>query len=82
MADNAYLGAYESTTEIKVVINRELLEDIANYMEDGKRITISDVQFAVIRKKVYEAGLVSDFIDSVLAVVNDGVPTNEGKVSS
>lgn len=81
MADNAYLGAYESTKEIKVVINRELLEDIANYMEDGKRITISDIQFAVIRKKVYEAGLVSDFIESVIAVMNDGVPTNEGKVS-
>ena len=80
--DEAYLGAYESTKEVKVVINREILEDMLNYMEEGKQITISDVQFAVIRKKIYEAGLVSDFIESVLAVVNDGVPTNEGKVSS
>ena len=81
MADNAYLGAYESTKEIKVVINREILEDMLNYMEEGKRITISDSQFYVIRNQVYEAGLVSDFIESVIAVMNDGVPTNEGKVS-
>ncbi len=81
MSDEAYLGAYESPQEIKVVINREILEDCANYLYDGKRITISDAQFAVIAKKVYEAGLVSDFIDSVFAVINDGVPTNEGKVS-
>jgi len=82
MTDEAYLGAYDSEREIKVVINREVLEDMLNYMEEGKQITISDSQFYVIRNKVYEAGLVSDFIESVLAVVNDGVPTNEGKVSS
>ena len=81
MTDEAYLGAYDSEREIKVVINREVLEDMLNYMEEGKQITISDSQFYVIRNKVYEAGLVSDFIESVLAVVNDGVPTNEGKVS-
>ena len=81
MTDEAYLGAYESNQEIKVVINREILEDMLNYMEEGKQITISDAQFAVIRNKVYEAGLVSDFIESVIAVMNDGVPTNEGKVS-
>lgn len=82
MTDEAYLGAYDSEREIKVVINREVLEDMLNYMEEGKQITISDSQFYVIRNQVYEAGLVSDFIESVLAVVNDGVPTNEGKVSS
>lgn len=82
MTDEAYLGAYDSEREIKVVINREVLEDMLNYMEEGKQITISDSQFYVIRNQVYEAGLVSDFIESVLAVVNNGIPTNEGKVSS
>ena len=82
MTDEAYLGAYDSEREIKVVINREILEDMLNYMEEGKQITISDSQFYVIRNQVYEAGLVSDFIESVLAVVNNGIPTNEGKVSS
>lgn len=81
MTDEAYQGAYESSQEIKVVINREILEDMLNYMEDGKQITISDAQFAVIQKQVYEAGLVSDFIESVLAVIDNGVPINEGKVS-
>lgn len=81
MTDEAYQGAYESSQAIKVVINREILEDMLNYMEDGKRITISDAQFAVIQKQVYEAGLVSDFIESVLAVIDNGVPINEGKVS-
>ena len=82
MTDEAYLGAYESNQEIKVVINREVLMDMLNYMGEGPTImTISDAQFAVIRNKVYEAGLVSDFIESVIAVVIDGVPTNEGEVS-
>ncbi len=72
MSDEAFLGVYEDSKEIKIIINREILEDCANYMNNGKQITINDAQFAVIVKKVYEAGLASAFIESVLNIVEEG----------
>jgi hypothetical protein len=67
MSDQAYLGAYENNTRIKVVIDKEILEDFLNYMEDDE-VIVSDKQFADFLKQAYELGLVSDFIEAVVTL--------------
>ena len=67
MSDEAYLGAYEDSSQIKIVITKEVLGDFLSYMEEDE-VTMSDKQFADFLKRSYDLGLVSDFIEAVVTL--------------
>jgi hypothetical protein len=68
MSDEAYLGAYEDSSQIKIVITKEVLGDFLSYMEEDGEITMSDKQFADFLKRSHDLGLVSDFIEAVVTL--------------
>ena len=67
MSDEAYLGAYEDSSQIKIVITKEVLGDFLSYMEEDE-VTMSDKQFADFLKRSHDLGLVSDFIEAVVTL--------------
>lgn len=81
MSDEGYLGAYENENEIKVKVNKEIVEEMLNYMAkaDGFAglISLTDEEYQAIQKRLYEQGIVSDFMELVLeeaeAVLNERV---------
>jgi hypothetical protein len=76
MSDEAYLGAYEDSSQIKLVITKEILSDFLSYMEEDGEITMSDKQFADFLKRSHDLGLVSDFIEAVVTLAEQVI---EGK---
>ena len=76
MSDEAYLGAYEDSSQIKLVITKEVLSDFLSYMEEDGEITMSDKQFADFLKRSHDLGLVSDFIEAVVTLAEQVI---EGK---
>jgi hypothetical protein len=76
MSDEAYLGAYEDSSQIKLVITKEFLSDFLSYMEEDGEITMSDKQFADFLKRSHDLGLVSAFIEEVVTLAEQVI---EGK---
>ena len=74
-SSQAYLGAFETTDAVKVVVNKEMIEDAFSAMEMTE-IVITKNQWEKIWKAIYESDLVSDFIEGVIELAEDIV---EGK---
>lgn len=71
MTDEGYLGAYENENEIEVKVNKEIVEELLNYMviADGvgfaSLISLTDEEYQAIHQRLYERGIVSEFMQSV-----------------
>ena len=76
MSDETYLGAYEDNTQIKIVIDKAILEDFLNYVGVDDEVIVSDKQFADFLKRANEVGLVSDFIEAVVTLAEEVIEGN------
>jgi hypothetical protein len=75
-SSQAYLGAFESKTEVRVTISKEMIEDALCSLQMDDDIIVTDKHWDKIWKAIYESDLVSDFIGGVVELADDIV--NEG----
>ena len=68
-SSQGYLGAFESKDEVKVIIDKGMIEDCLSAMEEEDKV-ISEKQWQQIWKAVYESDLVSDFIEGVIEIAD------------
>ena len=69
-SSEAYLGAFESSDQIKVTISKESIEMEMSYMEEND-ITISEAVWKKIYDAIYESDLVSDFVEGANKIASD-----------
>jgi len=78
-SSEAYLGAFESSDQIKVTINKESIEIAMSELQE-KDITISDIVWKQIYDAIYETDLVADFVEGAIAKASVVVSQNLNSV--
>lgn len=78
-SSEAYLGCFEWNQEVKVLINKETIEDLLSGMHLEDR-TITKKQWYEIREAIYKSDLVSDFFDGVVEITEEVTEEKENSV--
>jgi len=75
-SSQAILGAFESAETIKINLDKELVQEMLNYVVDND-VSINETQWKKICSAIYESDLVADFMSDVLTIAEQ---TLEGEI--
>jgi hypothetical protein len=76
LSSQAILGAFESAETIKINLDKELIQEMLNYVVD-KDVSINETQWKKICSAIYESDLVADFMSDVITIAEQ---TLEGEI--
>ena len=75
-SSQAILGAFESAETIKINLDKELVQEMLNYVVDSD-LLINETQWKKICSAIYESDLVADFMSDVITIAEQ---TLEGEI--
>lgn len=73
MSSEGYLGAFQEEDKVTLILDKEMVTTMLNYMTEEEDIEITDEQMKEIVKKIADSDLVGDFIERAWTIAENVV---------